>query len=57
MPNVEAHWMHGAHPQAMALYSYGDGASQERVDWRWCMTRVVDWRGEQTLWRVDANLV
>jgi hypothetical protein len=40
--------MHGAHPQTMALYNYDDGVSQERVDWRWCMMRVIDWPGEET---------
>ncbi len=40
--------MPGAHPQTMALYSYGNGVSQEKVDWRRCMMRVVDWRGEET---------
>jgi hypothetical protein len=32
----------------MGFYSYGDGASQKRVNWRWCTTRVVDLRGEET---------
>jgi hypothetical protein len=26
----------------MALYSYGDGASQKRIDWQSCTTRVID---------------
>jgi len=33
--------MHGAHPQTMAFYNNGDGASQEIVDWWWCITKVV----------------
>jgi len=42
MPSGETHLMHSAHPQValkmkrsrlqMALYSYGDGASQKRID-------------------------
>jgi hypothetical protein len=48
MPNVEAHWMHGTHPQTMAFYNNGDGASQEIVDWWWCITKVVHLQVEKT---------
>ncbi len=58
MPSGEAHLMCSAHLQValkvkclqlpMGFYSYGDGASQKRVNWRWCTTRVVDLRGEET---------
>jgi hypothetical protein len=32
----------------MALYNYGDGVSQERVNWQWCVMRVVNWQREET---------
>jgi hypothetical protein len=32
MPSVETCWMHGARLQTTAIYDYGDGASQERVN-------------------------
>ncbi len=52
MPKVETHSMHGAYFQTtlkmnysqlqMVLYSYGNGVSQESVDQRWYITRIIN---------------
>jgi hypothetical protein len=52
MPNVETHPMHGAHLQAIlkmeclqlqiAFYNYGNGVSQEIIDYQWFIMIVVD---------------
>jgi hypothetical protein len=52
MPNIETHPRHDANPQAtlnmkclqlqIALYNYGNGVSQEIINYQWFIMTVVD---------------